>query len=95
MRVVIQELALFLLPVVLFFTYVWIRNAILRRRGKDAKPLESGPIYWALLAGLVCALGGIVFFGVSDRTAVGDNMIYEPPKVIDGELKPGRIYKKE
>lgn len=95
MRVVMQELALFLLPIVLFALYVWIRNMVARQRGEAARPLESGPVYWAILAGLVCALGGIVFFGVSDTSGTGDNLRYEPPRVIDGELKPGRVYKKE
>ena len=95
MRVFLQELALFLLPIVLFLIYVWLRNIVARRRGQDAPPLESGPIYWVIVAGLLCALGGIVILGVHETTGTGDNLRYEPPKVIDGELKPGRVYKKE
>lgn len=62
MRVVIQELAIFLLPILLYAAYLLWRRWRARVAGEPAPPWEQGQWFWAIVAGLVLSIATFVVF---------------------------------
>ena len=75
MRVVIQQLAIFLLPVLLYAAYLLWRRWRARVAGTPEPPWEQGHWYWAIVAGLVLSIG---FFVVGDLI-MDEAKPYRPP----------------
>ncbi len=60
LRVVIQQLAIFLLPVLLYAAYVLLKQWRARVAGEPVPTWERGHLFWAIIAGLVMAIGAFV-----------------------------------
>lgn len=60
MRVVIQELAIFLLPILLYAAYMMWRRWRARVAGDPEPPWEHGHWFWAIVAGLALAIAVFV-----------------------------------
>lgn len=89
LRVIVTYILPFLLPAAVFVLWTWARAAYIRRHGGKPPAIEDGPWFWLLLSGGVLVLA--VFAGtalLSEGGAPGD--VYVPPRVIDGEVVPGR-----
>ena len=88
-RIVIQQLLLFLLPLILYAIYV----AAMRQRARmigAAKPnWEDGPWFRLVVAGIVLSIGAFVFLGISGGAPTTSD--YIPPRIIDGKIVPGQI----
>lgn len=77
MRVVIQLLAIFLLPILLYAAYLYWRRWRARAVGSPEPPWEHGNWYWAIVAGLVLAIGMFVILeALSDQSPA---IPYSPP----------------
>ncbi|MDB5592206.1 DUF6111 family protein [Enterovirga sp.] len=80
-RIVFQELALFLVPFALFALVL-----VLTRRRVLAIESWSQSAAWLALAGLLLVVGGFVLMGVFGETHTGG---YVPPHMEDGKPVPG------
>lgn len=92
-RVMIENLLLFLLPAALYFAY----RFTLRAR-QDSNPagaqstnqdLNDAPFLWLFLAGAGLVLATLIAFGSTDGGKPGQT--YYPPVVKDGKRIPGHF----
>ena len=87
-RVVIQQLVLFLLPIAAYLVYALWQRRRARRAGVDPIGLEKGPWFWLVIGGLALSIAGFVTLGVS---TTGRSVGYEPARIEDGRVVPGQI----
>lgn len=82
-RVILFEFVIFLLPFVAFAAWAYAK------RGEGSEPLfANAPIYWLSVTGLVGVLVGFLSFSSITRT--GTDVVYEPARMVDGVIVPGR-----
>lgn len=82
-RLILIQLALFLLPFVVFAAWAFMK------RGEKTGPLfANAPIFWLTAIGLVGVVIGFLSFSSLERT--GTDVVYEPARMEDGRLIPGR-----
>ncbi len=60
MRVVVQQLAIFLLPILLYAGYLYWRRWRARVAGDPEPPFEHSHWYWAVVAGLALTIATFV-----------------------------------
>ena len=77
MRVVIQQLAIFLLPILLYAAYLFWRRWRARVAGEPEPPWEHSSWYWVVIAGLVLTIASFVILDVF--TEHSTNMPFHPP----------------
>ena len=83
-RVIAEPVAFFLAPFVLYVVFL----LALRRNPAKAAHWAGGPAVWLTIAGLVVAVGGMLFFALSaDREHTG----YTPAHVENGRVVPGQF----
>lgn len=88
-RVVLENLVLFLAPFALYFGWVYLT----RVPGKAPRALSEAPLVWLCAAGAVLVLVTLVVFD-NDREGGRPGETYEPPHMRkDGTIEPGRIVK--
>jgi len=84
----LRYLVLFFLPFLIYG--IWIAIARWRSRGHENEPnWNDAPFIWLSIIGLLLVLGSLIFLGISQGEKFGGT--YIPPKVIDGEVIPGKI----
>jgi hypothetical protein len=85
-RVVIENILLFLAPAVLYFTYVLLT----RRASSAGEVVNDAPLLWLFAAGAALMIGTLVFYG---STSGGrPDQVYIPPHMgKDGHIEPGQI----
>jgi hypothetical protein len=84
-RVIIENILLFLLPTLFYVGYV-----LLMRDSAAKKDLLSGaPLVWLFAAGTLLVIIVLVAFGSTSGGRPGQH--YEPPSLKDGHIEPGRI----
>ncbi|MFV2035667.1 MAG: DUF6111 family protein [Halocynthiibacter sp.] len=82
-RVILFEFVIFLLPFLAYAAWAHIR------RGERTEPLfNDAPVYWLSVTGLVGVLVGFLSFSSITRT--GTDVVYEPARMVDGVIVPGR-----
>jgi len=79
------ELALFLLPFVLYALYLLVRGS--RVAHSDSWPLRH--VTWLLGAALLLVIGSFVYLANYSGAPVGSD--YEPAHIENGKLVPQRI----
>ena len=79
MRVVIQELAIFLLPILLYAAYLYWRRWRARVAGAPEPPWEKGQWFWAIVAGLVLSIA--TFFVLDAITEHSPDVPFRPPSL--------------
>lgn len=82
-RTFIDELLLFFLPFALFALFL-----VIRRRSPLHAPHWNGQVPWLVIAGLVLALGWVVWTGLTAPRGTGP---YVPAHMENGRFVPGRI----
>jgi hypothetical protein len=80
-RVVIENIVLFLLPMVLYILYA----AVVRTDGQ--KVLDDAPVFWLATGGILLVLIVMVVF--ANTPGGRPDQHYEPPVFKDGKLQPG------
>ena len=86
-RIVIENILLFLLPTVLYVAFVMVR----RRGQPNQSPqqiLDEAPVVWLVVAGAVLMLAGLAYFASYTGGKPGQG--YQPPVYQDGKIVPGR-----
>lgn len=83
-RIVIENILLFLLPATLYFGYV-----LLTRRGASpGEVINDAPLLWLLTSGALLVMATLIYFA---STTVGGrpDQTYTPPYMKDGRIQPG------
>jgi hypothetical protein len=93
-RVVIENILLFLLPTLAYIGWVVIaRPETLDRteggRIKATRLLNDAPLVWLTAAGTLLLVVALVFFGSTSGGKPGQH--YTPPSMKDGKIEPGHI----
>ena len=83
-RVVIENIVLFLLPTVVYLIYV-----ATTRSDTNKGLFDEAPLLWLMIAGTVLVLVVLTAFGSNTGGLPGQH--YEPPSLKDGHIEPGRI----
>jgi hypothetical protein len=86
-RVVLQNIILFLLPTVLYVAYAVVRQKQ-TAGGSISRALEGAPFGWLMAAGAALMIGGLAYFGSETGGRPGDT--YQPPVYRDGKIIPGQ-----
>lgn len=94
-RVVIENMLLFLTPAFLYFAYVLITGGA--RQGETggegsqsaAGLFDGAPFVWLFFAGTALVLLILVAFGSNSGGKPGQQ--YAPPTMKDGRIEPGRM----
>lgn len=68
-RIVVQLLAAFALPIALYALYFGYQRWRARRLGTDAPRWEDSPWFWLIFAGAVLAVVAFLVFGLSRETS--------------------------
>jgi hypothetical protein len=83
-RVVIENLLLFLLPTLVYVIYVAVT-----RDDEHKGIFDEAPLAWLVLAGSLLVVIVLATYGSDTRGKPGQ--IYVPPSMKDGHIEPGRI----
>ena len=86
-RVVIENILLFLLPTLVYVLFMLVR----RRQNPNASVqqiFDDAPIVWLLGAGAVVMVAGLAYFGSTTGGKPGEQ--YQPPVYKDGKVVPGQ-----
>ncbi|MFN3746142.1 MAG: DUF6111 family protein [Hyphomicrobiaceae bacterium] len=85
-RVVIENIVLFLLPTAIYVTYVLLT----RKPGDKRGVLDDAPFIWLMLAGIALILLVLIAFGSTSGGRPGQT--YVPPSLdAEGKIKPGGL----
>jgi hypothetical protein len=93
-RIVIENVLLFLLPTLAYLGWVLIARPHTLERTPDGRirpmrVLNDAPLLWLAASGTVLLLLVLITFG---KTGGGTpNQTYSPPVFKDGKIQPGRI----
>lgn len=86
-RLVIENIVLFLLPTLLYLVYAYVKSA------RDGRPgsfgLDEAPIVWLLFAGAVLMLLTFAYFATDSGGRPGQ--AYTPPSFDGKGIRPGDI----
>ncbi len=93
-RVVIENILLFLLPTAAYVGWVLIARPETLERTPDgrirvSRVLNDAPLLWLAAAGTVLLIAALVAFGTTSGGKPGQT--YVPPVYKDGRIEPGRI----
>lgn len=85
-RIVIENILLFLLPTGLYVAYM-----LLTRRSTPAGTIiNDAPLLWLFVAGAVIVVGTLVYYGTATPGGRPDQT-YVPPRMKDGRIEPGQL----
>jgi drug/metabolite transporter (DMT)-like permease len=88
LRIVIQHLLLFLLPLAAYAVYLAIMRRRAQSRGTPQPQWEEGPWYWLALAGLVISVGAFALLGFTGGYKPDTD--YVPSRIENGKVIPGK-----
>ena len=96
MKIVIENLLLFMLPTCVYLGYVLLTRQAPPASGNKRQAelgtgglLDDAPLLYLFAAGLVLVVGTLVFFQSS--TGGKPNQPYTPPSIKDGRVEPGHV----
>ncbi|MCY4190191.1 MAG: DUF6111 family protein [Rhodospirillaceae bacterium] len=67
-RTIIQQLAIFLIPLILYIIYFYVERRRAKKRGLIGPRWEDSPWFWITLSGLVLTVMAFVLFAVLKDT---------------------------
>jgi hypothetical protein len=85
-RIVIENVVLFLLPTAIYFTYRYIAMGDDRTA---AGAMSEAPLFGLFAAGALVVIAVLMLF--SQETGGKPGQKYQPPVFKDGRIQPGRI----
>ncbi len=80
---------LFALPFVVYALYAYLARRRARAAGAGVPDWSEGPWAWLTIIGLLFFVASFVALGLVTGGDPGDR--YEPPKMEDGRVVPGRL----
>ena len=88
-RIVLQYLLLLMLPAALYFGWLWLARGTGKGPAGGATPLQDGPWFWLVTAGLALMVAGLVLTALIGQGHVEGT--YEPPRFEGGRVVPGTV----
>lgn len=90
-RIIIENLLLFLLPTALYLGYVLVlrRRAPADATAQGAALFDDAPVLWLFGAGAVLVVVTLIAFGSTSGGKPGQH--YEPSVLKDGQIEPSHI----
>lgn len=94
-RVMIENLLLFLLPTVLYLAYRFVQRSRAQGEMQSAaskglqQDINDAPFLWLFAAGAGLVLATLIAFSSTDSGKPGQT--YYPPEIKDGKLIPGHF----
>ncbi len=85
-RIVIENILLFLLPTIIYVAYVYMTRD---EKPGAARVFDDAPLVWLFLAGAVLMVVTLVTFG--SMTGGKPGQTYTPPSFKDGQIEPGHV----
>ncbi|MGI9423672.1 MAG: DUF6111 family protein [Hyphomicrobiaceae bacterium] len=86
-RVVIENILLFLLPTLIYVGFMLVRKR--DQPSVGAKQIfDDAPIIWLLVSGAIMMIAGLAYFGSYTGGKPGEQ--YQPPSYRDGKIVPGQ-----
>jgi hypothetical protein len=90
MRIVLDYILPLVLPTILFiFWRLFERKRAIARGAAEIPSLADGPWVWLAVAGVALLGASLMFLAFTTGEPKGGR--YEPPQLIDGEVRPGRV----
>ena len=86
-RVVIENILLFLLPTAIYIAYMLVRKRN-QPPGTARQIIDDAPVIWLLVSGAVVMIAGLAYFGSFTGGKPGEQ--YQPPVYRDGKIIPGQ-----
>lgn len=86
-RIVIENVLLFLLPTAIYAGYVYLTRR--DTQSGSAGVLDDAPLFWLFGAGVALVL--VTLLAVSSTTGGKPGQTYTPPVLKDGRIEPGEI----
>jgi Family of unknown function (DUF6111) len=83
-RIVIENILLFLLPAALYLAYVLLT----RKTTSAGTVINEAPLVWLFFAGAVLVTATLIYFGTITPGGRPDQT-YTPPRMKDGRIEPG------
>jgi hypothetical protein len=85
-RVVIENILLFLLPAAMYFAYVLLT----RSNTSAGAVVNDAPLIWLFITGALLVGATLVYYGTT--TPGGPpGAVYTPPRMKDGQIEPGTL----
>lgn len=88
-RLIVENILLFLLPTLLYVLYVMIRRSS-DRNNTITRALDSAPLVPLFGIGFVLMVSVLAYFA-SQSGSGKPGQTYRPPQIVDGKIKPGRF----
>ncbi len=88
-RIIVENVLLFLLPTLLYIGYVLLSRAQAGDEAGTAGVLDDAPLLVLFGAGALLVIVTLIAFGSTTGGKPGQH--YEPPSLEDGKIKPGHI----
>jgi hypothetical protein len=86
-RIVIENVLLFLLPTAMYLAYVLLTR---RHTSPTSAMMGDAPLIWLFAAGAVLVVGTLTYYGSTSGGRPGQ--VYVPPHMgKDGHIEPGHM----
>ncbi|MTD95633.1 hypothetical protein GIW81_14940 [Hyphomicrobium sp. xq] len=85
-RIVAENILLFLLPAIVYVAYVYMTR---EEKQGAMRVLDDAPLIWLFVAGAALVVITLVSFG--SVTGGKPGQVYTPPSFKDGRIEPGHI----
>ncbi|MFO1189404.1 MAG: hypothetical protein U1E97_07415 [Alphaproteobacteria bacterium] len=90
MRIVLDYILPLALPTILYVIWRLIqRKRAMTSGAADVPDLADAPWIWLFVAGVAVLGATLTVFALTTGEPIGGH--YEPPQLIDGEVRPGRV----
>lgn len=86
MRIVAENLLLFLLPTIIYISYVYLTRS---EKPGAREVLDDAPLLWLFAIGTTLVVVTLIVFGSTSGGRPGEP--YQPPVMKDGRIQPGHI----
>lgn len=88
-RLIIENILLFLLPTLLYVIFVMLRRSQ-DRDNTIARALDNAPLPLLFTVGFVLMISVLGYYG-TQSSGGKPGQTYKPPELVDGKIKPGRF----
>lgn len=87
MRIVIENILLFLLPTAVYLGYVLLTR---RSASTAGEVINEAPLVWLFMLGALCVAATLVYYATI--TPGGKpGQVYIPPRMKNGQIEPGHL----
>ena len=85
-RVIIENVLLFLLPTAMYLGYVLLT----RRTTSASGVVNDAPLLWLFATGALLVAATLIYYGATS-TGGRPDQTYTPPRMKDGRIEPGQL----